>query len=264
MDKEWIKQFKKIDRQEKKMINKSEKKLFEAQIAPIKDKIQEKIPDKLQLALEAAFFKSFKLVFERGSTYIEKTYDKDKHRLEHELNNYGIDTGLRKKYIKNLDKQANSTKLINESISLLEGSLLGFLGIGLPDIPLFIAVIMKTIYEVALSYGYEYETDEERAFILLIICGAMGRGHGKKKLNNEIDLLGEKLNKQGQVEINLNDQMMAAANALSESMLLGKFIQGIPVIGVVGGVVNYSMIRKIGKYATLKYKKRYLLKKLEK
>lgn len=44
-------------------------------------------------------------------------------------------------------------------------------------------------------------------------------------------------------------------------MLTVKFIQGIPIIGVVGGVVNYSIIKKIGKYSSLKYKKRYLIRK---
>jgi len=35
----------------------------------------------------------------------------------------------------------------------------------------------------------------------------------------------------------------------------------MPVVGLVEGVVNYKIIRKIGRYAKLKYKKRYLYKK---
>lgn len=38
-------------------------------------------------------------------------------------------------------------------ISGVEGVGLGLLGIGLPDIPLFTAVILKSVYEIALSYG---------------------------------------------------------------------------------------------------------------
>jgi len=51
--------------------------------------------------------------------------------------------------------------MVNTSITVLEGGGLGLLGIGLPDIPLFIAVIMRTIYEVALSYGYDYKIQKK-------------------------------------------------------------------------------------------------------
>ena len=44
-------------------------------------------------------------------------------------------------------------------------------------------------------------------------------------------------------------------------MLTAKFIQGIPIVGAIGGVVNYSIIKRIGEYASLKYKKRYLNRK---
>ena len=43
---------------------------------------------------------------------------------------------------------------------------MGFFGLGLPDIPLFLGVLLKSIYEVALSYGYTYDTQEEQIFIL--------------------------------------------------------------------------------------------------
>nr|WP_250637592.1 EcsC family protein [Clostridium formicaceticum] len=111
------------------------------------------MPDKLKLTLENAFSKGFQLVFEKGEVYIEKTYKKDRIKLEYDLNNCAIDKDLSKKYIKRLDKQANYAKMLNTSFTVLEGGVLGFLGIGLPDIPLFIAVIMRTIYEVALSYS---------------------------------------------------------------------------------------------------------------
>ena len=38
---------------------------------------------------------------------------------------------------------------------------MGALGVGIPDIPVFTGVILKSIYEVAMSYGFEYESDFE-------------------------------------------------------------------------------------------------------
>lgn len=264
MNKELNKQFKRLDKKEHKILNKKENRLIKSKVVPIMDKIQGKIPMKLKSTLEGAFLKSFQLVFEKGNVYIEKTYNRDKLQLEHELNNYAIDKKLSKQYIKRMDKQANQSKLFNSSFTILEGGVLGFLGIGLPDIPLFLSVIMKAIYEVALSYGYDYQSDQEKSYILLMICGAMTQGSIQKEFNEQIDQLGDQIDQVGQVEVNLEGQMKATAQILSEAMLTAKFIQGIPIVGIVGGVVNYSIIKKIGKFAGIKYKRRYLLKKARK
>ncbi|NLK96490.1 MAG: EcsC family protein [Epulopiscium sp.] len=261
MDREFNKQFKRLNKIENKILNKKENTLLKSKTAPIMDKLQEKIPKKLKLALEAAFLKSFKLVFEKGNTYIEKTYSKDRIKLEHDLNNYAIDKKLCNKYIKRLDTPAKHSKRLNSTLTILEGGVLGLLGIGLPDIPLLISMIMKTMYEIALSYGYDYESNEEKTYILLIICGALVHGEKKKEISEQIDQLGTQIDTQSQIDITLDDQMNRTAHILSEAMLTAKFIQGIPFIGVIGGVVNFNIIDKIGKFAAIKYKKRYLLKK---
>ncbi len=261
MDQELNKQFKRLNKKEEKIISKKQNKLLKSTIDPIINKVQEAIPNKLKFTLESAFLKAFYLVFEKGDRYIERTYKKDQIQLEHDLYNYAIDKRLSKKYIKRLDKQADSAKMINTSLTVLEGGVLGLLGIGLPDIPLFIAVIMRTIYEVALSYGYDYKSDEEKAYILYLICGAMTQGEQQKTLNKELNILASQIDQKMTTEIDLKVQMEETSKVLSEAMLVGKFLQGIPVVGVVGGAVNYSIIKKIGTYASIKYKKRYLLKK---
>ena len=40
-----------------------------------------------------------------------------------------------------------------------------------------------------------------------------------------------------------------------------KFLQGIPVVGAVGGLYDAVYMKRINEYANLKYKKRFLLKK---
>ena len=44
-------------------------------------------------------------------------------------------------------------------------------------------------------------------------------------------------------------------------MLCIKFLQGLPLVGVVGGPANVMYCKKISDYARLKYQKRYLLQK---
>ena len=40
-----------------------------------------------------------------------------------------------------------------------------------------------------------------------------------------------------------------------------KFLQGIPLLGAVGGAYDVVYLKRITEYANLKYKKRFLLKK---
>ena len=42
-----------------------------------------------------------------------------------------------------------------------------------------------------------------------------------------------------------------------------KFLQGIPVVGAVGGIYDEVYMKRITEYANLKYKKRFLMKKME-
>lgn len=46
-------------------------------------------------------------------------------------------------------------------------------------------------------------------------------------------------------------------------MLYLKFIQGIPVVGVAGGISDVIYQKKITDYAVLKYKRRFLIKHME-
>ncbi|MFA9377808.1 MAG: EcsC family protein [Lachnotalea sp.] len=41
------------------------------------------------------------------------------------------------------------------------------------------------------------------------------------------------------------------SQVLSNSLLVAKVIQGIPIIGALGGVVNPVIISRVGKYANL-------------
>jgi hypothetical protein len=255
-------QLKKIELQEQKILNQANQNILESTFNPMLDKIQDKIPAKLVDTLNTAFYKGFQLVFEKGSTYIEKTYNKDRIELEYDINNYALDKRMNKRHFNRLDQHSKQSKLINSSFSVLEGSVLGILGIGLPDIPLLLSVLVKTIYEIALSYGFSYDNEEEKTYLLLLIHAAIAKGEYQKDLNKQLELLSDKLDNNIEVTADVDTQMKETSKALSDVLLTAKFIQGIPFVGVVGGVVNYNIVNRVSKYARLKYKKRYLLKKL--
>lgn len=256
------KQMKDIEKEELQILNQRENTFIKTKIAPIMDKIQEKIPEKLKNVLDAAFCKGFQLVFDKGNIYIEKTYNKDKIQLEHDLNNYAIDKYQSKRHMKKMDRQSMLSTSINSSVAVLEGGVLGILGIGLPDIPLFISVIIRTINEIALTYGYNYDTEDEKTYLLYIISGALSKGEKQREYNQKIDILGANNDSNIVTDIKLEEKIRETSDLLSDALLTAKFIQGFPVVGVIGGVINHSIMNKVSRYARVKYKKRYLLRKI--
>ena len=57
------------------------------------------------------------------------------------------------------------------------------------------------------------------------------------------------------------DQIKKTAGILSKELLYMKFLQGIPAVGVVGGIYDAVYMKQITAYADLKYRRRFLNKK---
>lgn len=254
------KHIKKLENKEQKILNKKQG-IIESRLKPLVDKVKSKVPEAMKSTLDTAFYKAFQLVFENGTKYIEKFYNKEKIQSNHNINDFSIDESVNRKTIKEMDKHAQKSKLINMSISTLEGAGLGIIGMGLPDIPLFTAMILKTIYEISLSYGYLYELDDEKVYILNLICSALSIGEIQKKYNLHVDEISYKIDNNMQLDYDMDKEILNTSKIMSDSMLTSKFVQGIPLVGVIGSITNYTVINKISKYSTIKYKKRYLNRK---
>lgn len=254
-DKEW----ELLLKQEDKMLRKRENKK-ESQINKL---LEDKVPKKLQSTLNAAFRKAFEIVFSKGSGIIEKTYDKEKYDFEYEnRERWHAETGNRRS-LKSFSKAASAGKNKNILLSGIEGAGMGALGVGIPDIPVFTGVILKSIYEVAMSYGFEYESDFEKFFILKIIEVSMQESDKFEKQNDELNRFIDEVDKYEFVveKEDIDYQIAAAANSVSKEMLYMKFVQGIPVIGIAGGLTNTVYLKKIVDYAELKYRRRFLISK---
>ncbi len=219
--------------------------------------LKEKVPHKLQQTLDVAFEKSFSLVFEKGTSVIEKTYNKSKIESEHKIDRYADSIYHNKKSLKSISKKATKGEAVNVALSGASGIGMGFLGIGIPDIPVFTGVMLKSIYEIALRYGFSYETAEERFFILMLIEGAVSYGEKFEEIDGDIDTFIE--NKELPSNISTSEQISNTSRGLSKELLYMKFLQGIPVVGSIGGAYDIAYIKTISEYAQVKYKKRFLL-----
>lgn len=219
------------------------------------EKISRFVPEKLSGTLNTAFFKAFELIFEKGTGIIEKTYNREKKEQDYKINEYAADLKNNRKSLQAFGKQANASKNINMAISTVEGVGMGVLGMGLPDIPVFLAVLLKSIYEIALSYGFHYDTEEEQIFILKMIETALSHEDALIKGNVELNSW---VKEPKAFEISRAEQIRKTSDALSNELLYLKFVQGMPVVGVVGGLSDMVYQKKITDYVALKYKRRFL------
>ena len=225
----------------------------------LNQKLAEKVPVKLQETLDIAFAKAFEVIFEQGTGIIEKTYKKDVLQKEFKINEYANEIRQSKKTLKAFEKKAGRSGRMNLLISGVTGIGMGILGIGIPDIPIFTAMVLKSIYEIALSYGFEYESEAERRFILMLIQGAVSYGPEMLEVNDQIDAY---INTRTiPCDYEEKTQIKITATGLSKELLYMKFLQGIPIVGAVGGFYDALYMKSITKYANIKYRKRFLLSK---
>lgn len=245
-------EWEKVLKQEKQFIEKRiEKKPF-----LLNQKLEEKIPEKLEETLECVFEKAFTLVFNKGTSIIEKTYKRDEIEKIYKVQQFEVELRKNKKSLNAMKKEAIKTGIGNLMLSGASGVGMGILGIGLPDVPIFIAILLKNIYEIALHYGFKYDTEDEQYFILLVIEGANSYGEHLKQINNEINHYcqwGE-----FNAKFLLQEQIKKIAKTLSGELLYMKFLQGIPIVGAVGGAYDIVYLQRVNEYVKLKYQYRYL------
>lgn len=219
--------------------------------------LEEKVPDKLQQTLDGTFEKAFILVFEKGTGVIEKTYNKEALEQNYQVNAYTNKVCGERRSLRTFSKKANKVGNINLVFSGISGVGMGLLGIGLPDILFFTGMILKCIYEIALNYGFDYTSVEEKYFILLLVEGAVSYGEHFTAVDNQIETYLH--NSQLPQNYSTAEQVGSASRMLSRELLYMKFLQGIPVVGAVGGAYDVVYMKQISTYARLKYHKRFLL-----
>ena len=248
-------QWTQLDKKEQRFLAKQ----YESSPSVINEKLDEYVPDKLRSALDTGFLKAFELIFEKGTGIIEKTYNKEKHQTSFMTNEYAESVNLNRRTLSASSKNSGAAQKKNLLLSGAEGIGMGILGIGLPDIPVFTAMILKGIYETALSYGYDYESEDEQIFILKLIEASVSRGddlYRSDKAINHFIYTGDPF------KTTKKEQMIKTSDSIAAELMCMKFLQTIPVVGVIGGAYDVVFLNRVLKYADFKYQRRRLFSKL--
>ncbi|MBQ7775481.1 MAG: EcsC family protein [Lachnospiraceae bacterium] len=253
LEKEWSK----ANKQEKNYLQKR----MEKKDSKLNQLLEKKVPEGLQKTLDGAFAKAFQVVFENGTGIIEKTYKKEQLKKNYQVNEYAAQMMDNGKSLKAFSKKASGAGNVNLLLSGVSGIGLGVLGIGMPDIVLFTGLMLKSIYEIALNYGFDYQSEEEKQFILLLVQGALSYGEELQDINKELNcfIATGKFTKQ----VHLEDSINVAAGCLSKELLYMKFLQGIPIVGAAGGACDVIYMKQVVKYAELKYRRRFYWKRMK-
>lgn len=223
------------------------------------EKVAGFVPEKLENTLNTAFYKAFELIFDKGTGIIEKTYQKEKKEQNYKINEYTAEVRNTRRSLRAFGREAAASRSLNMAVSTIEGVGMGVLGMGIPDIPVFLGVLLKSIYEIALSYGFSYDTREEQMFILKLIEASLS--HEKELAERDMELNLWIRNQARGFEESFEEQLRRTSDALSKELLYLKFVQGMPVVGVIGGLSDMVYQKKISDFAALKYKRRFLEKK---
>lgn len=250
-------------KQEQKLLMKKNSSFLEERTKKFADDINEKLPFDAKEKLTEAFKKGFVSVFEKGGKYIDKTYNIKKIKTEHKKNIDRFNIDHTKKNLRAVEKSAKMKALLNTSISTVEGAAVGFMGIttAIADVPFFIGVIMKHLNETALNYGFDYNLEDERVFMLNIIAMSISKEEEKTMYSKAADKVGYSIDTNCSIDETLEDAIADTAEVIAEFITTSKLLQSIPVAGsILGGINNYKFMNHVGLTANVKYKKRYLYK----
>ena len=136
---------------------------------------------------------------------------------------------------------------------------MGLFGIALPDLPLFTAMLLKSVYETGESYGFPCEGEDEQLYALRVIEAALSYGEELREKNRTLDLYAQ--TGLWPDTARRDAQIRATARRLSEAVLYAKALQNVPVVGAVGGAGDAVCLSRVQKYAAIKYHKRFLIRR---
>lgn len=225
--------------------------------------LEEKIPPAVREGLEKAFLKAFRVMLGEGGTrVVELTCRKEKLAEQAALWDLPLSPQEARQELKRLENRGRTEGLLNGAASGTEGALLGALGIGLPDIPIVLAQLLRSLYRSAGRYGFSWDTPEERQYLLLVLRTAVAGGEERRELSRRADAFGRALDHGWPVEVDDEGETVRAARSLSLRLLTVKFIQGFPLVGAVGGLSNWSISGSVARWGEMKYRKRFLERKV--
>jgi len=140
-----------------------------------------------------------------------------------------------------------------------EGAITGYGGIllGLTDLPLWLSIKIKLLFEIANLYGFDVSDYKERIYLLHIFQLTFSRQKQSKAIFKRLQNW-EKIKQKMPDDINQFDWRTFQIE-YRDYLDVAKLLQLIPGFGaIVGFYINHKLTRKLGEFAMNSYRLRLL------
>ena len=251
----WQREFRAVWRREQRFLNQ----YAELHRSWLDGKIEAHVPEKFLDTLRGAFEKAVALVFDKGAGVVMGEGRRADRREAYQVRSYAADLRENRRNLRAVAGEADRAGRGSVLLSGAAGLGMGFLGMTLPDIPLVTALLMRCVYETAESFGFPCTEREERIYALRVMETALSHGEDLERGNRALEIYAQ--TGAWPEKVTLEEQIRATARRLAETMLYGKALQNIPVAGAVGGAGDLLCLRRVRRYAAIRYEKRFLLRR---
>jgi EcsC protein family len=203
---------------------------------------------------------------QKGGSYLTSEKEVLK-RVKKHTGSDGIEIdSLRELPLSAMDEISEAIVQTRKKVAMTQGATTGiggFLTLSI-DIPFILGISLKTLQEIALSYGYDPNEQRERIFIIKCLQFVSSDIVGKQTILQE-------LSEFNNASPEKRDQTLSQLQGWREVMVSfrdnfgwKKLFQMIPIAGILfGSFINKSMMHDIGEAGRMLYRKRRILEKLE-
>jgi EcsC protein family len=161
--------------------------------------------------------------------------------------------------IEQMDKASNAFITSRKQFATVQGATTGFGGIFTLaiDVPILLGLTLKTLQEIAISYGYDPNDQEERIFIIKCLQFTSSDIVGKKAILEELT------NIEGKKGFSQIEGWREVFYTYRDNMGWKKLFQMVPIAGLIfGAYLNKQAISDVGEAGKMLYKKRRIMERL--
>lgn len=243
-DREWARQLRAEHRWQRQALNRTPGRL--------QRELESRVPEAVRKSLTGAFRASLTAALD-GESLLRRTVsrpavEKRRARTDALLRSPGRFGGVR--------DPAKGVVRTAAAAAAVRSAGLGLLGIGLPDIPVFTALLLRNMGQIAHGYGCGTGTRRDRLLWLRILDAALtdGPDYPRRAQRAAQALAGEPDD-----PACLPELTGRVAEGLCARLLAAKFLQGIPLAGAAGSLADSRLTASLLDYTALCCNRQYLL-----
>ncbi|MDT9024195.1 EcsC family protein [Rossellomorea yichunensis] len=203
---------------------------------------------------------------QKGGSYLTSEKEVVKRFTKRTANPHLTVEEIAKLPIYDMDEVSEGIVGMRKKVAMTQGATTGiggFLTLSI-DIPFILGISLKTLQEIAISYGYDPNDQQERIFIIKCLQFVSSDIVGKQAILQELSDFNKKDMQKREQTLSQLQGWREVMTSFRDNFGWKKLFQMIPIAGILfGSFINKSMISDIGETGRMLYRKRRILEKLE-